>query len=238
MDGGREPRSPAPCWLAPHMHSALCARHGVLMDVRGNRDVAVQSAGSLAGWVGGRRWPGDIGTDRQACSLRCTSKACWSPIGAPTTRPRGSRARSRSARSWSAISTGGRRRAGATLRVWHGPGPRRAAHSRCVPCPRCSSGCARAVRAARPDGPVDRDRARWLVRNFTHLRPIFYGARRACPLDSLTLLQVLAGFGLYPWWAFGVRTSPFHVYCWPPPGPVLFNDLPERARRYSPIVRI
>ena len=62
MDSGMEEESPAPYSLALHVHWARCDRHVVLMDVRCNRDVALQSAESLASWVGG--WPALAGGHR------------------------------------------------------------------------------------------------------------------------------------------------------------------------------
>lgn len=46
----------APYLLAPHVHLCVCGRHGVLMDLRRDRYVAVQPGHLLAGWVSG--WPG------------------------------------------------------------------------------------------------------------------------------------------------------------------------------------
>jgi hypothetical protein len=78
--------------------------------------------------------------------------------------------------------------------------------------------------------------ARPLVTAFTRLRPLFYTLRAACLLDSLTLLHFLSADGICPDWVFGVKTEPFDAHCWVQQGEVLFNDVPDRVRQYSPIL--
>lgn len=75
-----------------------------------------------------------------------------------------------------------------------------------------------------------------LVTAFVHLRPLFYTVREACLLDSLTLVNFLAGYGVFPQWVFGVKTDPFLAHCWVQHGDFVFNDTPDHVRGYSPIL--
>jgi len=75
-----------------------------------------------------------------------------------------------------------------------------------------------------------------LVMAFVRLRPLFYTAREACLLDSLTLINFLAGYGVFPQWIFGVKTDPFSAHCWVQHGDFVFNDTPDHVRGFSPIL--
>jgi hypothetical protein len=83
---------------------------------------------------------------------------------------------------------------------------------------------------------VDIDEVRPLVAAFVHLRPLFYTAREACLLDSLTLINFLAGYGVFPQWIFGVKTDPFYAHCWVQQSDFAFNDTPDHLKSYSPIL--
>ncbi|MDB6044026.1 MAG: hypothetical protein JWM63_2577 [Gammaproteobacteria bacterium] len=83
---------------------------------------------------------------------------------------------------------------------------------------------------------MDFGRARDLVTAFMHLRPLFFTARQACLLDSLTLLNFLAGYRVFPKWFFGVKTDPFYAHCWVQQGGFVFNDTPDYVRGFSPIL--
>jgi len=85
-------------------------------------------------------------------------------------------------------------------------------------------------------GTMDVDRARMLVAAFLYLRPLFYTAREACLLDSLTLIRYLAGYGVFPDWVFGVKTEPFYAHCWVQQGGRVFNDSPEYLGEFTPIL--
>lgn len=78
--------------------------------------------------------------------------------------------------------------------------------------------------------------ARALVMAFVYLRPLFYTARDACLLDSLTLINFLAAFDVMPQWIFGVKTDPFYAHCWVQHGDFVFNDTPDHVRGFSPIL--
>jgi hypothetical protein len=77
---------------------------------------------------------------------------------------------------------------------------------------------------------------RELVTAFVHLRPLFYTARDACLLDSLTLTHYLARYGVFPTWVFGVKTDPFYAHCWVQQGDFVFNDSPDFIKAFSPIL--
>jgi hypothetical protein len=77
---------------------------------------------------------------------------------------------------------------------------------------------------------------RGLVTAFVHLRPLFYTAREACLLDSLTLTHFLARYGVFPTWVFGVKTDPFYAHCWVQQGDFVFNDSPDFIKGFSPIL--
>jgi hypothetical protein len=83
---------------------------------------------------------------------------------------------------------------------------------------------------------VDIATVRSLVTAFVHLRPLFYTARDACLLDSLTLTHFLARYGVFPAWVFGVKTEPFYPHCWIQQGDFVFNDTPDYIRGFSPIL--
>jgi hypothetical protein len=93
-------------------------------------------------------------------------------------------------------------------------------------------------KAAHSGTPVDLVAARELVGAFAHLRPLLFGAQDACLFDSLSIVELLARRGIFPTWVFGVQTAPFAAHCWVQDGDVVFNDSPERVRRFTPILAI
>lgn len=84
----------------------------------------------------------------------------------------------------------------------------------------------------------DAQQARDLVAAFLRMRPLYYPTRGACLPDSLVLLEFLAHHDLYPSWIFGVRLSPFGAHCWVQHGDVVWNDTPEHAASYTPIMSV
>jgi hypothetical protein len=85
-------------------------------------------------------------------------------------------------------------------------------------------------------GSLDADTVRPLVTAFVYLRPLFFTSKDACLLDSLTLVNFLAGYGVFPQWVFGVKTDPFYAHCWVQQGGFVFNDTPDYVRGFSPIL--
>jgi hypothetical protein len=89
---------------------------------------------------------------------------------------------------------------------------------------------------ATPTSRLEAGTLRALVTAFVHLRPLFFTAKDACLLDSLTLVNFLAGYGVFPEWVFGVKTDPFYAHCWVQQGDFVFNDTPDYVRGFSPIL--
>lgn len=87
-----------------------------------------------------------------------------------------------------------------------------------------------------PSGRLDLDTVRPLVTAFVYLRPLFFTSKEACLLDSLTLVNFLAGYSVFPQWVFGVKTDPFYAHCWVQQGGFVFNDTPDYVRGFSPIL--
>jgi hypothetical protein len=97
-----------------------------------------------------------------------------------------------------------------------------------------------AARLRKKRGPatstLDPGALRPLVTAFSHLRPLFYTAKDACLLDSLTLVNFLASYDCFPQWVFGVKTDPFYAHCWVQQQDFVFNDTPDYVRGFSPIL--
>jgi len=87
-----------------------------------------------------------------------------------------------------------------------------------------------------PTSTEDPAVVRPLVTAFVHLRPLVYTAKDACLLDSLTLVNFLAGYGVFPELIFGVKTDPFYAHCWVQQGDFVFNDTPDYVGGFSPIL--
>ena len=242
----------APYLLAPHVHLCVCGRHVVLMDLRRDRYVAAQPAHLLAGWV--RGWPGGEAPPQSAS-------------GSGRAGPHGSRAPallSKLLAQGMLVQGAGAGRPATPLALpvvqrtllefdFDRPPMASAADLRrfALAWARARSSLAlrpihsivagvRARKAHLPQAAhgADPKRERELLMTFVHLRPLFYTVRRACLLDSLTLVHFLAASGVYPEWVFGVRTAPFDAHCWVQRGEVLFNDSPDRVRQYSPILLV
>ena len=73
---------------------------------------------------------------------------------------------------------------------------------------------------------------------FDYLRPYVLSAVNACLLDSITLLNFLALYQIYPDLVFGVRTRPFIAHCWVQYNHIVLNDTVERVCRFTPILSI
>jgi hypothetical protein len=80
--------------------------------------------------------------------------------------------------------------------------------------------------------------SRELVLIFQRVSPFFYGSQEHCLFDSLALVEFLARYEQYPTWVFGVRTRPFRAHCWVESDSLLFNDILERTRGFTPIMTI
>lgn len=88
------------------------------------------------------------------------------------------------------------------------------------------------------DTALDLDAARRLVQIFEYLRPLLYTSQDKCLLDSLTLIEFLARYDVFPTWILGVRTGPFRAHSWVQHSRYVFNDSPGHTRAYVPILAI
>jgi hypothetical protein len=90
-----------------------------------------------------------------------------------------------------------------------------------------------------PGAPeIDIHMARMLCTIHFVLQPAFYSAKDACLRNSLTLIEFLAKYRIYPTWAFGVRMEPFAAHSWVQHGPVLYTDPIEHVKSFTPIMVI
>lgn len=80
------------------------------------------------------------------------------------------------------------------------------------------------------------DVAREVVRDFQLLRSLCYTAENRCLVDSLTLLEFMAQFRLFPKWVFGVKVMPFEAHAWVQEGPYVLNDSLKNVEAFVPIV--
>ncbi len=256
------PGSAAPYLLASHVHACVAGRHVVLMDLERDKYVAVEPAHRLAHWV--RGWPvAALPGDATAAEGRAPIE-CGPAAGAIPAQDGGARALLREMVAHGMLVTDPERgrpatpiatvRPVRTLIEFDLDEPPRASASQfrrfarawmkarvalslrpiqsTIEAVRGSRG--RLRRAPAPDLAATRA----LVMACTRLRPLFYTLRDACVLDSLTMLHFLASYGAHPEWVFGVKTEPFDAHCWLQQGELLLNDLPERVRRYSPILLV
>jgi hypothetical protein len=83
---------------------------------------------------------------------------------------------------------------------------------------------------------LDLDRAAQCVAVLERMRPYLFSAKDACLFESLVLLEFLSRYGLYPRWVFGVQTLPFGAHCWVQHANIVFNDSPEHACEFTPIM--
>ena len=222
------------------------------MDLRRDRYVAVQPAHVLVGWVSG--WPGSDGQSAGAepVAVQAEPRASRAPAVLSNLLAQGMLVSGTGGRPATALALPTVRRTLLEFDFDRPPSARAAdlgrfavawmrARASLAARPICSivadvrARKARRLPQARPPDPA---RERALLMTFVHLRPLFYTVRRACLLDSLTLVHFLAASGVYPQWVFGVRTAPFDAHCWVQRDEVLFNDTPDRVRQYSPILLV
>ena len=235
-----------PYLLAPHVYPCVSGQHVVLMDLERDKYVAVVPAHRLAAWV--RGWPvgcvdaagapGDA--DAQSRALVAQMLAHGMLVSDPHVgKPAVPVAAVRATRSLVEFDLDTRPRTGGAL-LWR--------FSRSYLQAQLSLKLRpmqaivetvrdrRTERAARGAAAPEPARLRELVTAFARLRPLFYTLRRACLLDSLTMVRFLDAEGIYPDWVFGVKTEPFDAHCWIQQGEAVLNDAPDRVRQYSPIL--
>lgn len=91
---------------------------------------------------------------------------------------------------------------------------------------------------ARSNLQPDVNQASNLIEIFRRVRPLFYGAKDRCLLNSLSLLIFLSRNGLSPNWTFGVALDPFHAHCWLEDEHFLYNDQYARTHDFTVIMRV
>lgn len=86
--------------------------------------------------------------------------------------------------------------------------------------------------------PFDIRKARFLTTLHFALQPAFYSSQDACLRNSLTLVEFLARYQVYPTLVFGVRMEPFAAHAWVQEGEVVFGDPVEHVRGFVPIMAV
>ncbi|MEJ1961536.1 MAG: lasso peptide biosynthesis B2 protein [Gammaproteobacteria bacterium] len=71
---------------------------------------------------------------------------------------------------------------------------------------------------------------------YTHIRMFVFARRARCLIDSITLVEFLAAYGVYPCWVIGVQVRPFAAHSWVQTGQFVLNGTPAFIRSYRPIV--
>lgn len=84
----------------------------------------------------------------------------------------------------------------------------------------------------------DLGQGRRLMLIYFLLRPNFFSADNACLRDSLTFVEFLALYKIYPTWVFGVTMGPFAAHSWVQEGPMVLNDCVRHVTRFAPILAI
>jgi hypothetical protein len=85
---------------------------------------------------------------------------------------------------------------------------------------------------------LDLETARAAAAAFIRLRPLLFGAQDACLFDSLAMMRYLSYFRVFPTCVIGVQTGPFGAHCWVQHDAMVFNDVPEYVRRFTPILAV
>jgi hypothetical protein len=75
-----------------------------------------------------------------------------------------------------------------------------------------------------------------LMSTFLLMRPLVYTQKAKCLFDSLTLVNFLAAYRIFPDLVFAVRTHPFEAHAWVQHGRCALNYPAEYVRSFSPIM--
>lgn len=90
----------------------------------------------------------------------------------------------------------------------------------------------------RQSASFDINKARLLTTIHFALQPAFYSAKDACLRNSLTLLEFLASYDVYPTCVFGVKMDPFAAHAWVQQGSVVLTDPVEHVKTFTPIMLV
>lgn len=88
----------------------------------------------------------------------------------------------------------------------------------------------------RQNAPFDINKARLLTTIHFALQPAFYSAKDACLRNSLTLVEFLAKYDVYPTCVFGVKMDPFAAHAWVQQGAVVLTDPIAHVKTFTPIM--
>jgi hypothetical protein len=75
-----------------------------------------------------------------------------------------------------------------------------------------------------------------LLSIYTLLRMFAFARRGRCLLDSVVLLEFLAGYGIHVRWVIGVHVRPFSAHSWVQHAQWVLNGSPAFVRHYQPIL--
>jgi len=84
-------------------------------------------------------------------------------------------------------------------------------------------------------GSAEEDISR-LTTIFSVLRPRDFAAADACLRHSLTLIEFLSRYGIFPDWVFGVQIAPFAAHSWVQYKTTVLNDGVHHVRSFSPVM--
>lgn len=92
------------------------------------------------------------------------------------------------------------------------------------------------IQQRRQSASFEINKARLLTAIHFVLQPAFYSAKDACLRNSLTMLDFLAKYDVYPQCVFGVKMEPFAAHAWIQHGPVVLTDPIEHVKTFTPIM--
>jgi hypothetical protein len=242
-------------FLSPHVHVCVAGKQVVLLDLERDKYLSVARAHPVGRWVRGWPVPSDVpmaasGAEPESGLLGkmisqglLVTDPAKGKEAAPvvTDQPRTAvveydlhaRPCTNLAQFWSLL----RAHAAAKWSLRHRPIKSVVQRARLRKMRAEQHAAAQSAEARHASGLApDMTTVRPLVTAFMHLRPWFYTARNACLLDSLTLINFLAHYDVFPQWIFGVKTDPFYAHCWVQQGEYIFNDTADYVRGFSPIL--
>ena len=84
--------------------------------------------------------------------------------------------------------------------------------------------------------PFPLQKARELLSAYTLIQLFVFSRRGRCLLDSLTLMEFLAAYGVHPRWVLGVQARPFAAHSWVQHEGAVLNGTLGFVRTYRPIL--
>ncbi|WP_417624846.1 lasso peptide biosynthesis B2 protein [Paremcibacter congregatus] len=90
--------------------------------------------------------------------------------------------------------------------------------------------------AAHPQPEASIEQIRELIEIFRILKGLFYTAHNECLFDSLTMVNFLASYGIYPHVVFGVQMGPFAAHAWVQEGRRIYNGQITQVADFKPIM--